>query len=171
MQNKPVIIETERLILRPHHMGDLPECFAMWKDPLVTQFIGGKPFTENQTWMKVLGYRGHWELMGYGYWAVEEKSSRSYIGELGFGDFRREIVPKLTHPELGWALCSKSQGKGYATEGLQAALRWMEDKHKTTVCIIDPENLRSLHLAKKLGFKEQSKIFFQENSLNLLIRN
>lgn len=167
---KPIVIETERLLLRPHRLSDLPACFAMWKDPAVTHFIGGKPFTENQTWMKVLGYRGHWELMGYGYWAVEDKQTKTYVGELGFGDFRREMEPKLAYPEIGWAICSAAQGRGYATEGLTAALQWIGDKHPKTVCIIDPENHKSVKLAERLGYREEAKVLFNGVTLKQMSR-
>lgn len=57
-------------------------------------------------------------MLGYGYWAVEEKVSGHYVGELGFADFKRDIQPSIEGmPELGWALVPRAHGKGYATEG------------------------------------------------------
>jgi RimJ/RimL family protein N-acetyltransferase len=61
--------------------------------------------------------------LSYGYWAVEEKTSGRYVGELGFADFKRDIVPSIEGmPELGWALVPQFHGKGYATEALRAAV-------------------------------------------------
>jgi RimJ/RimL family protein N-acetyltransferase len=149
-------LETERLKLRSHRLEDFSDFAAMWTDPIVVKHIGGKPSTEQQSWARLLNYVGHWSLMGFGYWAIEEKSSGKFIGELGFADFKREMSPSIAGiPELGWALTSFSHGKGYATEALQKVIEWGETNLKTDriVCIIDPGNKRSLRLAEKFGFE------------------
>src|ERR1700736_1329189 len=108
-------IETARLLLRAHRPADFAARVAMWTDPVVTRFIGGKPSTEQQTWARLLNYAGHWALLGFGYWAIEEKASGAFIGELGFADFKREIDPAMRDvPELGWTLASAAHGRGYA---------------------------------------------------------
>src|SRR5919198_4635363 len=87
------VLETERLRLRAHQAADLDACAAMWADPLVTRHIGGRPFSREETWSKILRYAGHWALTGFGYWAVVDKASGTYIGEGGFADFKREVQP------------------------------------------------------------------------------
>ena len=73
----------------------------------------------------MLSYLGHWSLMSFGYWALEEKETGRFIGELGFADFKRDIEPSLKGiPELGWALASPAHGKGYATEALRVVGAW-----------------------------------------------
>ena len=63
--------------------------------------------------------------MGFGHWAVEEKASGDFIGDLGFADFKRDIQPSIQGlPELGWVLASRAHGKGYATEAVRAAIAW-----------------------------------------------
>ena len=69
------VIETERLRLRPHQPDDLADCVAMWSDPAVVRYTIGSPSPLQKTWLRVLAYRGHWAMLGYGYWAVEEKVS------------------------------------------------------------------------------------------------
>ncbi len=153
-------LETPRLRLRTHTASDLPACQAMWSDPAVTRFTIGAPSPESQTWRRILAYLGHWQVMGYGYWAVEEKTSGRYIGELGFADFKRDIQPSIRGtPELGWALASSAHGKGYATEALKAALAWGEEHlpAERTVAIIMPINTASLRVAQKLGFREYAR--------------
>jgi len=151
------VVETERLRLRRHRLEDFADCAAMWADPIVTRFIGGKPFSEEDAWTRFLRHIGHWSLMGFGYWVVEEKDTGSFIGELGFADFKRDIQPFLKGtPEMGWALVSKVHGKGYATEAVRAALAWGDAHFPSgrTVCIIHPENLASIRVAEKCGYKE-----------------
>lgn len=151
------ILETERLVLRAHRYDDFADCVAMWADPAVTRYIGGTPSTTQQTWFRLLRYPGLWALLGYGYWAIEEKSSGRFAGEVGFADFKRDITPSIDgYPEAGWALAPFAHGKGYATESLRASLGWA-DEHLSasqTVCIIALENLPSIRVAEKCGFKE-----------------
>jgi RimJ/RimL family protein N-acetyltransferase len=123
------VIETDRLRLRPHVADDLAASFAMWSDPLVFAHILAAASTEAQSWSRILGYAGHWALEKFGYWAVEERSTGDFVGEIGFADFKRDITPSIRGlPEMGWVLASAHHGKGYATEGVRAALAWA-DQH------------------------------------------
>jgi RimJ/RimL family protein N-acetyltransferase len=151
------VIETKRLKMRGHRLDDFVDCAAMWADPIVTRHFGGKPFSEEETWARFLRYFGHWSLLGFGYWALEEKETGGFIGELGFADFKRDLQPSLKGvPELGWVLASQAHGKGYATEAVRAAVAWGEAHFGPvpTVCIIHPENLPSIRVAEKCGYKE-----------------
>lgn len=152
---QPPIIETARLRLRGHRVEDLPHCVAMWSDPNVTKFIGGRPSTEQQTWTRLLSYVGHWDLMGFGFWAIEEKASGNFIGETGFADFKRDVAASMRgKPELGFALTTRFQDKGYATEAVQAALKWADAQpaFETTVCMMSPRNVASRRVAEKSGY-------------------
>lgn len=150
------VLDTPRLRLRAHRGDDLPDCAAMWSDPDVIRFIGGEPSSEQRTWARLLAYVGHWALMGFGYWAIEERSSGDFVGEVGLADFKRDIAPAMRgSPELGFALVSRFHRKGYATECARAVLAWA-DAHLSypgTVCLIDPRNLPSLRVVEKCGYE------------------
>jgi RimJ/RimL family protein N-acetyltransferase len=150
-------LETPRLILRGHRKEDFPALASMWAEPAVTQYILGKPSTEEESWSRLLRYAGHWTLLGFGFWAVEEKASGEFIGEVGFGDFHRMVDPPFgERPEVGWVMRGRFHGKGYASEALAAALDW-GDRHFNggeMGCMIDPENCASIRVAKKFGFRE-----------------
>jgi len=151
------VLETARLRLRAHRRDDLSDCAAMWGDERVARFIGGKPATVEEAWSKILRYAGLWSLLGFGYWAVEEKGSGRFVGEVGFADFRRDITPSLgDEPEAGWVLAPWAHGVGFATEAVRAMHVWSDAHLRTssTVCIIDPENARSIGLAQKCGYRE-----------------
>lgn len=149
-------IETERLILRGHERADFDALRAMWADPEVVRFISGKPSTREESWGRMLRYPGMWALLGYSFWAIEEKASGALVGEGGFADFQREITPPIEAPEMGWALSPRAQGKGYAHEALSAMLVWGEAHfgRRDFACIIAPENAPSIKLAERLGFRE-----------------
>ena len=150
-------IETGRLRLRAHRIEDFADCAAMWADPNVVRYIGGKPFSREEVWARVLRYVGHWQWMGFGFWALEEKHTGAFAGELGFAEFHREIEPSILGiPEVGWVLPSRVHGLGYATEAVRAAVAWADRRFASarTVCLIHPENARSIRVAEKCGYKE-----------------
>jgi len=151
---------------------DFPACAALWSDPQVTRYIGGRPFTQEETWARLLRYIGHWQALAYGFWLVEEKATGEFAGELGFADFRREIEPPLSDPEAGWAFLPRFQGRGYATEALRAAQDWGDAylPGSRTVCLIHPDNAPSFRVAEKCGFRECRRVTYREHPAALLAR-
>ena len=115
--------ETDRLILRPHRREDFPDVAALWADPLVVRYISGVPSSPEASWARLLRNMGHWQAMGYGYWAVIDRESDGFLGEVGFSDFRRDIEPRLDGlPEAGWVLAPHAHGRGIASEAVTAML-------------------------------------------------
>jgi RimJ/RimL family protein N-acetyltransferase len=170
--NMVPVIETKRLRLRGHTLGDFEALAAMWADPAVVRFISGKPSTREESWARLLRYPGHWALLGYGFWAIEEKGSGAFVGEGGFADFKRDIEPPISAPEQGWALAPAMHGKGYAHEAVSAMLAWGEAhfRRRDFVCIISPENTPSLRLAEKLGYREFARTAYKGDASVMLRR-
>ena len=140
----------------------------------MTRFIGGKPFTREEVWARLLRHVGHWALLGYGLWAVEEKDTGAFAGGIGFLDGKRDIVPSLEGmPEMGWVLSPRAHGNGYATEAVRAALTWGEAHFgKTkTVCIIEPENRASIRVAEKCGFHAWRNTTYKDKSIVIFARD
>jgi RimJ/RimL family protein N-acetyltransferase len=151
------VIETERLTLRGHRLTDFDALAAIWGDPVVMRFLGGKPLNREESWARLLRYVGHWKLLGFGPWAVELKSGGQFVGDVGFSNWQRDITPSLDGvPEGGWVLSPAAHGRGVASEAVQAAVRWM-DTHcggQATGCIVGVENLASIRVAEKNGYRE-----------------
>lgn len=168
-----VALESERLTLRRHVVDDFDDSAAMWADPVVTRHIGGKPFSREESWTKLLRYVGHWHVVGFGYWVVREKGSQRFVGEVGFADFKRDMQPSLEgSPETGWVLAAHAHGKGYATEAVRTALGWCDARFgaKRTVCIIDPDNVASIRVAAKCGYQERARTTYKGASVILFQR-
>ena len=166
-------IETDRTILRAHRLDDLDAYAAIWADPVVTRFIGSRARTREEVWIRLLRYNGMWPLIGYGFWAIEEKATGRLIGEAGFHDLKRDIVPSIEGiPEAGWALIPATHGKGLATEVVGAIHEWAKGRpgFEKTVCIIDPENGPSLAVAKKLGYREVTRTTYGDTATILFER-
>lgn len=135
----------------------------MWGSQEVNRYIGAGQSRQDAL-ERLLRYLGHWTLLGFGFWAVEEKASGRYVGDVGLAEFKRAIEPSLEgQPECGWVLAPWCHGRGYATEAAHSALSWGE-RHlpdQRAVCIIAPENGASLRVAEKCGFKEITRATFQ----------
>lgn len=151
-----VVLETERLVLRPLQTKDFPAYFAMMADPESFVFSGRDGMTSDEAWTRFLRQAGHWKVLGYGTFALFEKATGSFVGEVGFGDFRRGLGGDFDHcPEASWTIVQEARRQGYATEAIKAAVEWMEEVRDVnrTVCIIHSRNRSSLRIAHKLGFK------------------
>lgn len=171
---KVPILETERLVLRAHRVEDFSDCVALWSDPVVTRFIGGIPSTSEDAWSRLLRYAGHWLLLGFGYWVVEEKVTRNVLGEVGFADLKRAVEPPLgTAPEAGWVFASSAHGKGFAIEAVQAIHIWGANNFQTSnsACLIHPDNESSLRLAAKMGYRESARSVYKGQPTIIFFRS
>jgi RimJ/RimL family protein N-acetyltransferase len=150
------VLQTARLTLRGHRRDDLKDCIAMWSNPAVTRYIGGRAFTPEEVWTRVLRYVGHWSMLGFGYWLVSETATGAFVGEVGFANFERDLTPSLGEaPEAGWIVTPEARGRGYALEAIGAAHGWINDVFgaRRTVCMIDHDNVISQGIAAKCGYR------------------
>ncbi|MFT7288302.1 MAG: RimJ/RimL family protein N-acetyltransferase [Halieaceae bacterium] len=167
-------IDTPRLILRAHRAEDHAGAVAVWQHPQVYRFITGSALSEQEVWLRLLRYSGLWDFLGYGYWAVEERVSGCYVGQMGFADFKRGLVGFDGHyPEAGWVLHPDCAGRGYATEGMQAACTWLDTQatQPRSFCIIGPDNNRSVRVAEKIGYRFVLDADFDEESVGVYFRD
>jgi RimJ/RimL family protein N-acetyltransferase len=144
-----VRLATNRLILRNYRLSDFEAHYRLHSDPGVMRYlIGGRPMTRLEAWRHMAFLVGHWELLGYGYFAAEEKATGKFVGRVGF-----------TNPdgwpgfEIGWTLLPEFQGKGYATEAgsflLEYAFNEMRRDH--VISVIHPDNTASIRVAERIG--------------------
>ena len=147
-------LETERLILSGHTLDDYGDVAGLWSEPDVVRYIGGRPFTAEESWARLLRYAGAWALMGYGFWTFRAREGGQYLGEGGLLNGRRSLGPDFDgSPEMGWALHPSAHGRGYGAEALQAITGWADAQGiDRAVCLIEPDNGPSVKLAEKLGF-------------------
>lgn len=155
---------TDRLHLRPFRPGDFEAHAAICADPEVMRFIRAGAITRADAWWQLARYMGHWQLRGYGLWAVVERETERLVGHLGFLD------PEGGHGfEMGWALARDAWGKGYALEGTRAALdvafTALDRDH--VLCLIRPDNTRSIRLAERLGARLEGAI--EDGGTRLLV--
>lgn len=161
---KAPTVETARLVLRAHRPEDLGAAYALWSQESVNRYISGKAHTEDDVWARLLRYAGNWSLMGLGYWVVEERATRRYVGEVGFSIGVTNAVPEVKgRTEMGWIVDPTCQGKGFGTEAVLAVLAWGKShpKGQDPVCLIHESNDASIKLAHRCGFRESRRATFR----------
>jgi RimJ/RimL family protein N-acetyltransferase len=149
-----VSLETERLVLRMFRAEDFESYARICADEEVMRYLGGKVLAPAETWRHMAFLLGHWQLLGYGHWAVEEKASGKMIGRIGF--LNPAGWPGF---EIGWTLGRDSWGKGYATEGARRALRYAftELEREHVISLIHPQNQSSIRVAERLGETQEGE--------------
>jgi RimJ/RimL family protein N-acetyltransferase len=165
-------LETERLRLRAHRLGDFDEIQAMLGDADVMRHISG-PQKREEGWRRMLTAPGCWALLGYGYWVVERREDGAVIGQAGLADFKRGMEPSIEGlPELGYLFAARAHGQGYASEAVGAVLDWADRELRPPqiVAIIDHENSRSIRLAERVGFAVREDASYNGEPLLLFRR-
>jgi RimJ/RimL family protein N-acetyltransferase len=145
----PRRVVTERLLLRPFQATDIGVYSRMLADPEVLRFLGGaEPVPRDEAWRHLAMLAGHWQLRGFGHWAVEVKDTRRFIGRVGLW-----FPEGWPHYEVGWVLDRAAWGYGYATEAARPALHHAMHTLRLShvISLIEPSNQRSIRVAKKLG--------------------
>jgi RimJ/RimL family protein N-acetyltransferase len=127
---------------------DFEEYAALHSDFEVTRFTTRTQLSRMDAWKHLAMIVGHWHLRGFGMWGVEELATGRLAGRVGF--HQPDGWPDF---ELGWTIGREFWGKGYATEAARAALRhgFHQMGRAHVISLIDPQNIRSVSVALKLG--------------------
>ncbi|HVQ07145.1 MAG TPA: GNAT family N-acetyltransferase [Allosphingosinicella sp.] len=151
-------LETPRLTLRGWRSEDLAPYAAMLADPETARFITrkGLPYSERQTWGEMALLVGHWQLLGYGMFVVEERASGAFLGRVG-----PLQPPGYPGFEIAWGLAPAARGKGYAQEAARAAIHWSFARFPLDriISLIHPRNLASQRVAERLGERRTGEQF------------
>ncbi len=119
-----IYAETDRLILRSWKSKDLSLFADMNKDNRVMRYF---PATLNDAETEAFYNRiqDEFKHKGWGLYAVELKSTKEFIGYVGFHEigFDADFTPGI---EIGWRLAADYHNQGYATEAAQAVLKLAE---------------------------------------------
>jgi RimJ/RimL family protein N-acetyltransferase len=118
----PILLETDRLLLRRFTAADLDNLVALDSDPAVMRFItDGRPTPREEIEYEVLpAFLRYYETFtGLGFWAAIEKSSGDFLGWFHLRP-ARDSPPH--EAELGYRLRRAAWGKGFATEGSRALI-------------------------------------------------
>jgi len=160
------MIETARLILRQWQEEDLKPFAKLNADPRVMEYFPGlKTQAESDSAIKFMS--NHIERYGWGFWAASLKATGEFIGLVGLEhvDFQASFTPAV---EIGWRLAFDYWGKGYATEGALACLRYGFEKLQLQeiVSFTATGNMRSRAVMERIGMHHDSKDDFDHPKLS-----
>lgn len=144
-------LQTDRLLLRRWRPADRAPFARMSADPAVMEFYPALLSPEEADVM-VDRIETHFTLHDFGPWACELRATGAFIGYIGL------VVPRFVAAftpcvEIGWRLAAPYWGKGLATEGAAAVVRYaFEDlRLDELVSFTVPGNERSRRVMEKLG--------------------
>ena len=147
----PAELRTERLRLRRWLPSDRAPFAEMNAYPRVMEFMPA-PLSRAESDALAARIEAHFEQRGFGLWAVEIAGGAPFAGFIGLS------VPRFTATftpcvEVGWRLAAVHWGRGYATEGAQAALRFGFEALGLAeiVSFTVPQNVRSRRVMERLG--------------------
>ena len=147
-------METDRLYLRLFEESDLDAYAEMCGDAEVMKYLGGVTMSRSEAWRNMATVLGHWQLRGFGLWAVEEKGSGQLVGRVGC--WRPEGWPGL---EIAWTLRRGFWGRGYATESARTALHvaFGELGQTHVISMIHSKNQPSIRVARRLRLRLEGR--------------
>ncbi|MBI3715791.1 MAG: GNAT family N-acetyltransferase [Betaproteobacteria bacterium] len=149
-----ILLETERLNLRRVTLADCKEIARMNSDPQVMRYVGdGKPRSREMSETGVRRMLRMYDVYpGLGIWVGETRRARRFIGI-----FILTYIPRTVEVEIGYRLPREAWGKGYATEGATALLRYGFESVglDRIVAVTYPQNRASRHVLKKIGLVDR----------------
>jgi len=151
-----LVLETERLLLRPLTRDDVDAMFAIIGDPVAMQYYP-RAFTREDAAEWVERNLRRYENDEHGLLAVVLKSSGEVIGDCGLSWQLADGEPVL---ELGYHLRRDHWGNGYATEAAHAcmdhAFRVLATNRLAS--LIRPENAPSRRVAERNGMWAERQV-------------
>lgn len=147
---------TERLILRPWRAEDIRPFAELCADAELMRYVGGV-MDPIAAWRRMAAYTGHWQLRGYGPFALEDKATGQLAGYSGV--FDPDGWPER---EINWGLCRPFLGRGLVTEAARRVRRYAYETlgFETITSCIDLDNRASIAVATRLGAKLDRKVEF-----------
>ena len=147
-----LVIQTERLLLRPFTLDDAPFVLTLLNEPSFLDFIGDKQVRnlEDARQYILTGPIASYQQKNFGLLLVELRDAPTPIGMCGL--LKREDLPD---PDIGFAFLPDYWGRGFAFE---AAVAVMKDARKRLnlnqiLAIVNPDNDASIKLLERLGLK------------------
>jgi [ribosomal protein S5]-alanine N-acetyltransferase len=148
-----VILETDRLVLRPIQTSDWRVLYPVMSDPVVMAHWDSTEIEDPEMVERMIGAQV--EDMDAGrawYWAVELADDHSFVGACDLS----EIDWRHRRGEVGFLLANGAWGRGYGLEAMRAVV-----DHAAALGLkrlwarAHAGNQRSERLLQRLGFEEE----------------
>lgn len=153
-------METERLLLAEFVPNDAEELFKMRSDDRVLKYLDRDPHKsveESELMIEVM-IKTYNSKEGIN-WIIRKKDTFVVVGYVGYWRMRKEDV----RAEIGYAMKPEYWGNGFMHEALIKVIEFGFNE----LCLhsieanVNPNNLSSIKLLEKLGFKREA--YFKED--------
>lgn len=148
------ILVTERCWLRETIEEDVDSFWKMYQDAEITRYTERLYPTPDAERGYIREYRRLvYSFYEFGVWTVLDRQSGAVVGRAGLS-----VREGYDLPELGFVIGRKWQGRGLAGEVCQGILKYAREQlgFDRIQVLVHEENAVSLHLCRKLGFREQA---------------
>lgn len=154
------VITTNRTTLREFIAEDAPHLCALLGNEDIMKFGPGAQ-TQQQIIEWIADARRRYLQNGYGPWAVLASESQQLMGYCGL--FHFSDLEGREEVEIGYRFAQEFHGKGYATEAAIGVRDYAFQNLgiRRLVAMIDPGNIPSLRLARRLGMEYEKDIMFE----------
>jgi len=155
------ILTTQRLLLRRFHILDDKPLHKVFGDADVMRFGNGvqtKEWVHN--WL-LTSFDWYFNKWGFGPYAVINQHNQEVIGYCGMFYFPE--IDGQPEVEIGYRLARSAWGKGFATEAAVAVRDYAFKTlgMKRLIAMIDPSNIASIRVAKKIGMRYEKDIMLE----------
>ena len=163
-----LVLETERLILRPVEDSDLDVAIEMFTDPEVMEFLGGETMSIAAVSEEMPTYTKRCAGGAIGIWCIVDNSNQEKLGsvfllplpiEKGDTDWDLVVGDQLPNAEIEivYSLKKSAWGIGVATEAGRRLLQFAfeETTLDEVVAVIDEGNIASQKVLEKIGLLSQ----------------
>lgn len=155
-----IVAKTSRLILRYFTLDDLDDLTAILADAEVMQYSISGVKTPLQTEEFLQWILDRYQKYNFGLYAVIDCQDRRLIGFCGLLVWHFEEHIEI---EIAYRLAKAYWGKGRGTEAAIAVRNYARNilGIERLICLIQPENIRSIRVARKLGMHYEKNVFLQ----------
>jgi [ribosomal protein S5]-alanine N-acetyltransferase len=148
-------LETERLVLREILPADAGRLLAIHGDADTMKWYGNDPLLDMQQALQLVQNFAAWrDLPNPGTrWGIQVMGEWALVGSCGLFKFNRG----WRCCTIGYELASSVRGHGYMQEALSAIINWgwREMALHRIEAQVHPDNLASLRLLQRLGFRHE----------------
>jgi ribosomal-protein-alanine N-acetyltransferase len=152
-QRSRMVLDTTRLMLRPLVRGDAEGLHTCFGDAEAMRFWDAAPARDVAETAKRLEETLTTDPRWHAGWAVVLKETGQFIGFVNY----HNRVPQAQRLAVGYILAAAYWRRGLMTEAMRCFIGHCFsalDAHRIEA-LIEPENVASMHLAERLGFRRE----------------
>ena len=156
-----LITQAPRLTLRHFQPDDLDVLAPILADSKVMRFSSIGQMTRSQTQALLNSILSSYQQRNYGLYAVIYRENQQLIGFCGL---IMQLIDEQQEVEIGYRLAQTYWGKGLATEAATAVRDYGINTlgFNRLISIIDPNNIRSIRVAQKIGMEYEKDSVYKE---------